>query len=223
MKKFLLILTVSLVLVVGISYALTLVYQPNHNTKGDNIVFATTLTQNKEVQKRLKELGYYKGNVDGIIGSQTRGAVRSFQRDKGLVVDGVIGPKTLASLNITAPTQNSADIYVLAKFIHAEARGEPYVGQVAVGAVVLNRVSSPNFPNSIYGVIYQPYAFASVRGGQIRRIEPSETAYNAARDALNGWDPTHGSLYYYNPNTETGKWIWSRQQTATFGRHVFAV
>ena len=117
---------------------------------------------------------------------------------------------------------SSNDLYLLAKCVYAEARGESYVGQVAVAAVILNRVESEKFPDTIAGVIYQPYAFTAVSDGQIN-LEPDQTAYNAARDALNGWDPTYGCLYYYNPATATSSWIWSRQTVVTIGKHVFAI
>lgn len=120
-----------------------------------------------------------------------------------------------------APSQKSNDLYLLAKCVHAEARGEPYVGQVAVAAVILNRVESPDFPNTVYGVIYQPWAFTAVNDGQID-MEPDANAYKAAQDALNGWDPTYGCLYYYNPAVATSKWIWSREVVMTIGRHTFA-
>lgn len=186
-------------------------------------VAVASVSQNKQVQQKLKNLGYYKGSIDGIFGSQTRQAVVKFQRDNGLVADGIVGPKTLSALGISSgTTQSSSDLYLLAKCIHAEARGEPYVGQVAVAAVILNRVDSPEFPNTISGVIYQPWAFTAVNDGQIN-LEPNDTSYKAAKDALNGWDPTYGCLYYYNPVTATSKWIYSRQVVITIGKHVFAI
>ena len=117
---------------------------------------------------------------------------------------------------------NSANIELLARAIHGEARGEPYTGMVAVGAVILNRVDSPNFPSTIAGVVYQKGAFTAVDDGQIN-LTPNQTAYNAARDALNGWDPTGGALYYFNPNTATNKWIWSRPLTVVIGKHRFCM
>ena len=114
------------------------------------------------------------------------------------------------------------DLYLLAKVIHAEARGEIYTGKVAVGAVVLNRVKSPDFPNTISGVIYQKHAFTAVSDGQIN-LTPDQTAINAAKDALNGWDPTGGCIYYYNPVTATSEWIFSRETVITIGKHVFAI
>lgn len=177
------------------------------------------------IQTRLKNWGYYKGNIDGVYGYQTYQAVRYFQSKNGLVVDGIVGPETLAALGLstgqTTSQSNSKDVNLLAHIIHAESRGEPYSGQVAVGAVVLNRVRDSRFPNTIAGVVYQPGAFDAVDDGQIN-LEPSTSAYNAASDALNGWDPTYGCVYYWNPATATSKWIWSRQIVVTIGKHVFA-
>jgi len=181
----------------------------------------------KKVQQKLKNWGYYKGKVDGIFGAQTKEAVKYFQRKNGLKVDGIVGKNTLRALGIsTSSASNSSysenDIYLLAKVIYGEARGESYTGQVAVGAVVLNRVKSSSFPNTISGVVYQPYAFTAVADGQIN-LTPNETAKKAARDALNGWDPSGGALYYYNPKTATSSWIFSRTTIVTIGNHVFAI
>lgn len=185
--------------------------------------------QVKTLQKKLNNWGYNAGTVDGIFGTKTRDAVKRFQQKNGLAVDGIVGTKTAAALGMTLSSgtssnssYNSSDTYLLAKCIYAESRGEPYLGQVAVGAVELNRVRSSSFPNSISGVIYQPYAFTAVADGQIN-LEPNDTAYSAARDALNGWDPTNGCLYYFNPATATSSWIWSRQVKLTIGKHKFAV
>ncbi len=187
----------------------------------DTISTGLTTTQIRTVQTKLKNWGYYTGSVDGIYGPLTRSAVIKFQKNNNLVADGIVGSKTAAALGMNLSSQSSNDLYLLAKCIYAEARGEPYAGQVAVGAVILNRVKSSSFPNTIYGVIYQPYAFTAVSDGQIN-LEPNQTAYNAARDALNGWDPTYGCIYYYNPNTATSSWIWSRQIVVTIGKHNFA-
>lgn len=184
----------------------------------------------RTIQTKLKNWGYYTGSVDGIFGSKTRQAVRYFQSKNGLSVDGIVGTKTARAMGITltgttSSSQggySSSDVYLLAKLIYGEARGEPYTGQVAVGAVVLNRVKNSKFPNTIAGVIYQPYAFTAVDDGQIN-LTPNETAKAAARDALNGWDPTNGCLYYYNPSTATSKWIWSRPIVTTIGRHNFCM
>lgn len=198
----------------------------------------------KEVQRRLKNWGYYLGNVDGIYGPATVKAVKSFQKKNGLSADGICGKATYAALGMNdsvrvlengdkdapsggqsgsgASDYTSSDLYLLARCIYGEARGESYTGQVAVGAVVLNRVESSQFPNTISGVIYQKGAFTAVDDGQIN-LTPDQTAINAARDAMNGWDPTYGCLYYYNPATATSSWIFSRQTVTTIGRHVFAI
>ncbi len=197
------------------------IYNPLTYNVEQVIETGLTTSQIKTIQQKLKNWGYYTGNVDGIYGSQTRAAVRWFQQNNGLSVDGIVGSQTAAALGMNLSSQSSNDLYLLAKCIYAEARGEPYVGQVAIGAVILNRVESSSFPNTIYGVIYQPYAFTCVNDGQIN-LEPDQTAYNAARDALNGWDPTYGAIYYYNPDTATSSWIWSREIVVTIGRHNFA-
>ena len=200
----------------------------NENTYSMSAVEALSSSQIRTMQTKLKRWGYYTGSVDGIYGSKTKTAVRLFQKKNGLVVDGIVGKKTLAALGMSSSTSASSsstsnsDLYLLAKCIHAEARGESYVGQVAVGAVILNRVKSSSFPNTIAGVIYQPYAFTAVQDGQIN-LEPNQTAYSAAKDALNGWDPTYGCLYYYNASTATSKWIYTRKTVVTIGKHVFAI
>ncbi len=192
--------------------------------------YGSTGEEVKNIQKRLSDWGYYNGSVDGMYGYQTYSAVRSFQAKHGLAVDGIAGPQTLAALGLPSGqqagggggTSDSRDLNLLARIIHGEARGEPYVGQVAIGAVVLNRVRDSRFPNTIAGVIYQPGAFDAVYDGQIN-LEPDNSAYNAARDALNGWDPTYGCIYYYNPATATSSWIWSRQIVLKIGKHNFAI
>lgn len=182
----------------------------------------------KTMQRKLKNWGYYKGSVDGIFGSQTREAVKYFQRKNGLKVDGIVGDKTLSALGMKGGSSSSssnysdADVQLLAKLIYGEARGESYVGQVAVGAVVMNRIKSASFPNTMAGVIYQRYAFTAVDDGQIN-LTPNATARKAAQDAMNGWDPTYGALYYYNPATATSSWIFTRKTTVTIGNHVFAI
>lgn len=184
----------------------------------------------RTLQTKLKSWGYYTGSVDGIYGSQTVKAVKYFQSKNGLAVDGIVGAKTAAALGMTlsgsssgssSGSYSSSDEYLLAKCVYAEARGEPYVGQVAVAAVVLNRVRSASFPNTIAGVIYQPWAFTCVNDGQIN-LSPDNNAIKAANDALNGWDPTNGCLYYYNPATATSSWIWSRPVMLSIGKHNFA-
>jgi N-acetylmuramoyl-L-alanine amidase len=192
----------------------------------------------KEVQRRLKLWGYYKGSVDGVFGAGTRSAIISFQKKNGLTADGVVGKSTYKALGMTNSYEilagqassnsgnvngfSSSEIYLLAKTIYAEGRGEPYTGQVAIGAVVLNRVRNSAFPNSISGVVYQKHAFTAVTDGQIN-LTPNETAMKAAKDAINGWDPTGGALYYYNPAVATSSWIFSRPTVTVIGKHVFAM
>ena len=193
----------------------------------------------KEVQRRLKLWGYYKGSVDGVFGSGTRSAVISFQKKNGLKADGVVGKATYKALGMNSSYQalagqsgnntsgsvngfSSSDVYLLARTIYAEGRGEPYTGQVAIGAVVLNRVRDNAFPNTISGVVYQKHAFTAVSDGQIN-LTPNDTAMKAARDAINGWDPTGGALYYYNPAVATSSWIFDRQTVTVIGKHVFAI
>ena len=169
----------------------------------------------KTIQTKLKRWGYYNGNIDGIYGSQTLAAVKWFQQKNGLTVDGIAGTKTLQAMGIY-----SNDLNLLSRLVYGEARGEPYTGQVAVAAVVLNRVKNSAFPNTISGVIYQKGAFDVVADGQIN-LTPNDTAKKAAQDALNGWDPSNGAIYYFNPATATNKWIWSRPMTVTIGKHRF--
>ena len=190
------------------------------STKGDVVSVKT-------YQQKLKSWGYYTGAVDGVKGAKTVSAVKAFQRKNGLTADGIVGNATAKAMGIsvsagTNSSYTNNDTYLLAKAVYSEARGEPYVGQVAIAAVILNRVKSSAFPNTVAGVIYQPWAFTAVHDGQFE-LEPNATAYQAARDALNGWDPTYGSIYYYNPPTATNTWIRSRKVTTTIGKHVFAV
>ena len=185
------------------------------------------------IQTKLKRWGYFDGPVDGIYGSKTSKAVRSFQRKNGLTADGVAGPATLKALGMEQTSQNSGssqtgssggnasgDVALLAKVISAEARGEPYDGQVAVGAVILNRIAHPSFPNTLAGVVYEPGAFTCMVDGQIDQPIAS-SAYQAARDALNGADPSGGASYYFNPVTATSAWIWSRPLLTVIGKHRF--
>ena len=179
------------------------------------------------IQTTLKRWGYYNGTIDGVYGSKTLAAVKWFQSKNGLNPDGIAGKKTLEAMGIYTSstssgtsTSSSNDLNLLSRIIYGESRGEPYSGQVAVGAVVLNRVKSSSFPNSIAGVIYQSGAFDAVSDGQIN-MSPDSTAKKAAQDALNGWDPSYGAIYYFNPATATNKWIWSRPMTVTIGKHRF--
>ena len=186
----------------------------------------------RTIQQKLKNWGYYTGSVDGIFGPKTKEAVKYFQRKNGLTADGIVGNQTLKALGMSSYINNQSgntssgysdsDVMLLAKLIYGEARGESYVGQVAVGAVVMNRIKSASFPNTMAGVIYQSYAFTAVDDGQIN-LTPNATAKKAAQDAMNGWDPTYGALYYYNPATATSAWIFSRKTTVTIGNHVFAI
>ena len=198
----------------------SIIFQPN--------VFALSKrgsrgTEVRNIQSRLSKWGYNPGAVDGIYGAKTEAAVKRFQRNNGLTPDGIAGPATLAKIGL--PTVSSSSSYqsnvnLLARVISGEARGESYTGQVAIAAVVLNRVNHSSFPSTIAGVIYQPGAFTAVTDGQIN-ITPPQSCYNAARDALNGWDPTYGAIYYYNPVTATNSWIRTRKVITTIGKHVF--
>lgn len=182
----------------------------------------------RQIQQKLKDWGYYNGSVDGIYGSKTVAAVKKFQEKNNLTVDGVAGTQTLKAMGINSAgdsgggsnTVNNSDLNLLARLVYGEARGEKYQGQVAVAAVVLNRVSSSKFPNTVASVIYQRGAFSVVDDGQIN-MEPDDKSKKAARDAINGWDPSYGALYYFNPKTAKDKWIWSRPMTITIGEHRF--
>ncbi|MBR7177407.1 MAG: spore cortex-lytic enzyme [Clostridia bacterium] len=187
----------------------------------------------KTIQTKLKRWGYYKGGIDGIFGNQTRDAVKYFQRRNGLTADGIVGSATARAMgislkgsssgssgNVSAGNISNNDLYLLSCCVYGEARGESYTGKVAVAAVVLNRLDSSKFPNSISGVIYQKGAFTCVDDGQIN-LGTNDECTRAAQDALNGWDPTGGALYYFNPKTATSKWIWSRPQLVTIGKHIF--
>lgn len=188
--------------------------------------FGSSGDEVKLIQQKLKNWGYYNGTVDGIYGSQTVAAVKKFQSKNGLTADGIAGTKTLQALGINSSSSssstkpNNSDLNLLSHLVYGEARGEVYKGQVAVAATVLNRVSDSRFPNTVAGVIYQSGAYTAVADGQIN-LSPNDTAKKAAQDAINGWDPSLGSIYYFNPNTATSKWIWSRPQVITIGKHIF--
>lgn len=197
-------------------------------SRGENVV---------KVQKKLIQFGYLSGSADGKYGEDTRNAVRLFQRRNGLSVDGKVGADTAAALGVTLSGTTSsagrsvsavsdaiisADHRLLSKLVYAEARGESYKGKVAVAAVVLNRVASASFPNTISGVVYQSGAFTCVNNGSINNTPDSE-CIRAAREALNGWDPTGGCLYYYNPKTAVDDWIRSRTTQTVIGNHHFCL
>ena len=223
MIKFRRTIAVLMVLVILISAMLpaaVLAENLRYGSRGDKV---------KELQQKLKRWGYYTGSIDGIFGSGTQAAVKNFQKKNGLTADGIVGPKTAAALgmNLTSSSSSSGssssssgDLYLLARLVHGEARGEPYKGKVAVAAVVLNRVKSSSFPNTIAGVIYQRGAFAAVSDGQIN-MQPDNESIRAARDAMNGWDPSNGCLYYYNPKTATSRWMLSRPVLLRIGQHAF--
>ena len=215
------LLAAALLLLLGAQQALAAV---GWGDTGENV---------RQIQQKLSQWGYYSGTVDGVFGQATYDAVVRFQKKNGLRADGVVGSATAAAMGISLPggsvaassssaSSYQSDVELLARLIHGEARGEPYVGMVAVGAVVLNRVRSSRFPNTLAAVIYQSGAFDAVKDGQIN-LTPNEQSRRAARDALNGWDPTGGCLYYYNPSTATSSWIWSREVRLTIGDHSFAV
>ena len=180
-----------------------------------------------QIQTKLKRWGYYSGNIDGIYGTQTVNAVKYLQRKNGLTADGIAGPATLKAMGIMTSSSSSSssssynsNLNLLSRVIYGESRGEPYTGQVAVGAVVMNRIKSSSFPNTLSGVVYQSGAFDAVKDGQVN-LTPDSTARKAAQDAMNGWDPSYGAIYYFNPSTATNKWIWSRPMTVTIGKHRF--
>ena len=210
MKK---ITALIMAVILTLSFSCSTVALSRYGSVGDEV---------SEIQTVLKDRGYYSGSVDGIFGSATKNAVERFQRDSGLSVDGIAGKNTLSALGINGGGNgiSTSDFTLLARVISAEARGEPYIGQVAVGAVILNRIEHPSFPDTLSGVIYQKGAFSCLNDGQFYE-EIADSAYSAARDALNGLDPSGGAIYYYNPSTATSKWIYSRPVITTIGAHVF--
>ena len=217
-------LLVALVILFAVNIVLILVAQ---NAQAATYRQGSSGEQVRVIQEKLKRWGYYDGAVDGIFGTATARAVRYFQRSNGLAEDGIVGKNTLQALGIFETTASSAGtaaqdaaVTLLARVISAEARGEPYAGQVAVGAVILNRVEHPSFPSTIAGVVYQPGAFTCMVDGQIDQ-PVAESAVRAAREALNGSDPSGGAIYYFNPSTATSSWIWSRPLIKVIGRHRF--
>ena len=218
-NKSIILLIVLLVILILIVFETNTIALSRYGSRGAEV---------SQIQTKLKRWGYYNGNVDGIYGSQTLAAVKYFQRSNGLTVDGIAGTQTLNAMGIMSSSSSgggsssssSSNLNLLSRLVYSEARGETYTGQVAVAAVVLNRVKSSSFPNTISGVIYQKGAFDAVSDGQIN-LTPDSTAKKAAQDALNGWDPSYGAIYYFNPNTATSAWIWSRPMTVTIGNHRF--
>ena len=225
-KKF--IISLFLIFITVVLVAIGFVIYKKNATVEATSRYGSRGSEVTQIQTKLKRWGYYTGSVDGIYGSKTVEAVKYFQRKNGLTVDGIAGPKTLAAMGINSSSSSSSsgsssynsNVSLLSRIIYGEARGEPYTGQVAIGAVVMNRVKDSRFPNTIAGVIYQSGAFTAVSDGQIN-LSPDSTAQKAAQDALNGWDPTYSAIYYFNPNTATNKWIWSRPVTVVIGKHRF--
>jgi len=216
---------------------LTTVYLPIIRAAQPTLNWGSTGTSVRVLQRKLLAWGYYDGRVDGTYGSDTYRAVVEFQRKNRIRVDGVVGPETWGALGYewsgnqrrqvvrTAGSRGVSrnnDVEMIARLVHAEARAEPYEGQVAVAAVLLNRVNSSSFPNSVSGVIYQPLAFESVANGQFN-IPPTEQNRKAARSAINGWDPSYGCLFFWNPTKPVSRWIWSRRIVRRIGDHVFAI
>ncbi len=215
MKKSILFITLSVVIVSLSATLINVSTLSKYGSRGDEV---------REIQSRLQKWGYDIKKVDGIFGSNTKKAVIQFQKNNGLKQDGIAGKNTLEKMGISSNSASGSaetNARLLARIINAEARGESYTGQVAVGAVVLNRVEHSSFPNTIAGVIYQPGAFTALQDGQWN-AEMYDTPYKAAKDALNGWDPTGGAIYYYNPARTTNSWIYSRPVITTIGKHVFA-
>ncbi|HPG92194.1 MAG TPA: spore cortex-lytic enzyme [Clostridia bacterium] len=209
--------------------AAVFIFVPMQKAEAAVVKQGSTGTLVKTIQTKLKNWGYYTGYVDGIYGSKTVAAVKYFQRVNGLTADGIVGKYTAAKMGVSLSTAastssgvSSSDLYLLACLVYGEARGESYTGKVAIAAVVLNRVKSSSFPNTIAGVIYQNGAFTAVSDGQIN-LGTNDECTKAAQDALNGWDPTYGSLFYYNPATATNQWIRSKRVVVTIGKHVFCV
>lgn len=227
-RKILKMISVIILLISAIS-VVTLIYKNNKESETVETLskYGSRGSEVTQIQKKLKRWGYYSGSVDGIYGTQTVNAVKYFQRKNGLTADGIAGPATLKAMGITSSSSSSSssssyssNLNLLSRVIYGEARGEPYTGQVAVGAVVMNRIKSSSFPNTLSGVVYQSGAFDAVKDGQVN-LTPDSTARKAAQDAMNGWDPSYGAIYYFNPSTATNKWIWSRPMTVTIGKHRF--
>jgi N-acetylmuramoyl-L-alanine amidase len=211
-----------LILIVSIATLLTLNVVVSGNLNRQIINVSVSVEQTKLVQEQLTKFGYYFGDIDGFYDVETKNAIAGFQKDNALGDTGIVDSITAIALELEAVAESKQDIYLLAKLIHSEARGEPYIGQVAVGAVVLNRVKNGQFPDTIKEVIYQPFAFTAVDDGQFN-LEPDESSYKAAEDAFTGWDPSYGSLFYYNPVIATSSWIFTRETVTEIGKHIFAI
>lgn len=228
-KKYITAIIASIILTISLITAGIIIYKhKQQNATVETLSkYGSRGAEVKQIQTKLKRWGYYSGNVDGIYGTQTVNAVKYFQRKNGLTADGIAGPATLKAMGIMTSSSSSSssssynsNLNLLSRVIYGEARGEPYTGQVAVGAVVMNRIKNSSFPNTLSGVVYQSGAFDAVKDGQVN-LTPDSTARKAAQDAMNGWDPSYGAIYYFNPSTATNKWIWSRPMTVTIGKHRF--
>ena len=233
-KQAIIMIISTIILLITGTAAIAIIYKNNQENETIEVLskYGSRGSEVTRIQTKLKRWGYYSGNIDGIYGTQTVKAVKYFQRKNGLTADGIAGPATLKAMGITSSssTSSSTSSYnsnlnllarvILAALIYCEAGNQPYEGQVAVGAVVMNRIKSSSFPNTLSGVVYQSGAFDAVKDGQVN-LTPNSTAIKAAQDAMNGWDPSYGAIYYFNPSTATNKWIWSRPMTVTIGKHRF--
>lgn len=228
-KQAIIMIISTIILLITGTAAIAIIYKNNQENETIEVLskYGSRGSEVTRIQTKLKRWGYYSGNIDGIYGTQTVKAVKYFQRKNGLTADGIAGPSTLKAMGITSSSSTSSstssynsNLNLLARVIYGESRGEPYTGQVAVGAVVMNRIKSSSFPNTLSGVVYQSGAFDAVKDGQVN-LTPNSTAIKAAQDAMNGWDPSYGAIYYFNPSTATNKWIWSRPMTVTIGKHRF--
>ena len=214
-KQAIIMIISTIILLITGTAAIAIIYKNNQENETIEVLskYGSRGSEVTRIQTKLKRWGYYSGNIDGIYGTQTVKAVKYFQRKNGLTADGIAGPATLKAMGITSSSSTSSstssynsNLNLLARVIYGESRGEPYTGQVAVGAVVMNRIKSSSFPNTLSGVVYQSGAFDAVKDGQVN-LTPNSTAIKAAQDAMNGWDPSYGAIYYFNPSTTTNKWI----------------
>ena len=211
--------SISLLFVLVVTFLLFYVLKPEIEVRSTLAKFGSKGNEVTMIQQKLKEQGFYNGAVDGIYGKNTENAVIKYQQSKGLRIDGIAGSETLNSLGSSSANKN--DTYILAKMISAEARGEPFEGQVAVGAVILNRVKHPSFPNTISGVLYESGAFSALTDGQYYNEAIADSAYRAADLAMKGWDPSGGAIYYFNPNKTSNAFMWSRPVLTVIGSHKF--